>query len=548
MPLPLDLGSLDPKRQLLDLDRADCEESLYEFYRGAWRYIDPSPWADSWAIDAISAHLQAIVDGHIKQLIINCPPRIGKSSLCSVTFPAWAWAQPERTHTSGPGIRFLHASYNDKLSLRDSVKCRRLLESQWYKDRWGVRFTLTADQNTKSRFTNDKGGERLVTSIGAGVTGEGGDIILIDDPQAANETASEANIQEVLDWWSTVMPTRRNSLEKSAVVIIQQRLAENDLTGHVLETEFEGWTHLCLPGRYEPERSFVTTIGWKDPRTEPRQLLWPERFSELALKQLEKRMGPFTFAGQIQQRPEPQGGGIIKRDWWQPWERDTFPKMDFVLGCLDTAYTEDKSNDPSGMIVWGVFSGEKQIQPNRVIDVRGDPQPTYRDDVHLQAAAAPKVMLMHAWDDRMEFHQLVEKVAKTCTLLKVDLLLIENKASGISVAQELRRLYSNERFGLQLFDPKSQDKFARLYSIEHLFAEGIIYAPDRTWSDRVITQVGSFGGRPGPKHDEYVDLTSMGLRHLRDRGLIARASERLAELEALKVYPRAANTQPLYSV
>src|SRR5271170_3441656 len=147
MPLPLDIGSLDPRRQLLDLDRADCEESLYEFYKGAWRYIDPSPWADSWAIDALCAHLQAIVDGQIKQLIINCPPRIGKSSLCSVTFPAWAWAQPERTHTSGPGIRFLHASYNDKLSLRDSVKCRRLLESQWYKDRWGARFTLTTDQN-----------------------------------------------------------------------------------------------------------------------------------------------------------------------------------------------------------------------------------------------------------------------------------------------------------------------------------------------------------------------------------------------------------------
>ena len=137
------------------------------------------------------------------------------------------------------------------------------------------------------------------------------------------------------------------------------------------------------------------------------------------------------------------------------------------------------------------------------------------------------------------------KVAATCKQFKVDLLLVENKASGISVAQEMRRVYADEKFGVQLFDPKSQDKFARLYSVQHLFADEIIYAPDKVWAQRVINQVGSFGGKPGPKHDEYVDLTSMGLRHLRDNGLIARAPERLAEYESLKIYPGNAG-QPLY--
>ncbi len=135
---------------------------------------------------------------------------------------------------------------------------------------------------------------------------------------------------------------------------------------------------------------------------------------------------------------------------------------------------------------------------------------------------------------------------KTCNTFKVNLLLIENKASGISVAQEIRKIYSNEKFGVQLFDPRSQDKFSRLYSVAHLFTDKIIYAPDRSWADRVITQVGSFGGRPGPKHDEYVDLTSMGLRHLRDNGLIARAPERLAEIEELKRYK--GRDEPLYPV
>jgi predicted phage terminase large subunit-like protein len=542
LPLNIDLSSIDPKSQLLDLDRCEQEESLYEFYKAAWKYIDPSQWRDAWAIDAICEHLQAVVDGEIRRLIINCPPRIGKSSLTSVAFPAWTWAQPQRTHTSGPGVPFLYASYSDKLSLRDSVKCRRLIESMWYRERWGHTFQLTTDQNTKSRFTNDQGGERLITSIGSGVTGEGGNIIVIDDPNAANEVASEATIESTIDWWRSTLPTRPNDQQLSAIVVIQQRLAENDLSGHILETEAAEWTHLCLPGRFEPERSFISTIGWRDPRTQPGELLWPERFSEPALQRLEKTMGPFIFAGQIQQRPEPQGGGIIKRMWWQPWERESFPAFDFTLACLDTAYTEDKANDPSGMIVWGVFSSATSAHANRILDKEG--RPMYVDRSYNEGA--PRVMLAWAWDERLEFHQLVEKVAKTCTTFKVDLLLIENKASGISVAQEIRRLYSNERFGVQLFDPKSQDKFARLYSVQHLFAEEIIHAPDRAWADKVITQVGSFGGKPGPKHDEYVDLTSMGLRHLRDNGLIARAPERLAELESQKVYR--GRTEPLYPV
>ena len=539
MTLPA-IDTLDPRLQLQDLDRADCEESLYLFYKAAWKYIDPSTWKDSWAIDAICEHLQAIVDGQIRKLIINCVPRIGKSSLSSVAFPAWTWAQPARTHTSGPGVPFLYASYSDKLSLRDSVKCRRLIESPFYQRMWNGRFQLTTDQNTKSRFTNDQGGERLITSIGSGVTGEGGNIIVIDDPNAANEVASEATIENTIDWWRTTLPTRPNDQDLSAIVVIQQRLAENDLTGHILETEAEGWCHLCLPGRFEPERSFISTIGWKDPRTQPGELLWPERFSEPALKRLEKTMGPFIFAGQIQQRPEPAGGGIIKRIWWQPWEKEAFPAMDFILACLDTAYTEDKANDPSGMIIWGVFSDMTVPQTSRVLGKDG--RPLYVNQSVNEDAS--KVMMIWAWDERLEFHALVEKVAKTCKSFKVDLLLVENKSSGISVAQEMRRLYADERFGVQLFDPKSQDKFARLYSVQHLFAEEIIYAPERSWSDKVITQVGSFGGKPGPKHDEYVDLTSMGLRHLRDNGLIARAPERLAELESLKAYHR--QPEPLY--
>ncbi len=529
---------ISKKKQLLDIDRANCEDSLYLFLRSAWRYLDSSPWKDGWPIEAVAEHLQAVVDGDIKRLIINIPPRMGKSSITSVALPAWTWAQRDSGPTSGPGVQFLHASYANQLSLRDSVKCRRLIESSWYQERWGDRFSLNSDQNTKSRFSNDKGGERLITSIGAAVTGEGGSIIVVDDPNAANEAFSEATIQTTIDWWDGTMSTRLNDPKTGAYIIIQQRLAEDDLTGHILSKDVGEWTHLCLPMRYEPDRAFVTSIGWKDPRSEPDELLWPDRFGEEETTLLEKQLGPYATAGQLQQRPEPAGGGVIKRDWWQLWPEQVFPPMDYIVASLDTAYTTKTMNDMSAITVWGIFTEDTVARASRVMDSNG--RPMYIDRSYSENA--PKVMLMHAWQARLELHELVEKVANTCRSLKVDKLLIENKAAGISVAQEIRRLYNNENFTVQLQDPKSQDKLSRLYSVQHLFAEGIIFAPDRTWADMVITQVGQF---PKGKHDDLVDTVSQALRHMRELGLLVRAPERIAEIESMKSYP-GGRQPPLY--
>jgi len=529
---------ISKKKQLLEIDRANCEDSLYLFLRSAWRYLDSSPWKDGWPVEAVAEHLQAVVDGEIKRLIINIPPRMGKSSITSVALPAWTWAQRDAGPTSGPGVQFLHASYANQLSLRDSVKCRRLIESAWYQERWGDRFSLNSDQNTKSRFSNDKGGERLITSIGAAVTGEGGSIIVVDDPNAANEAFSEATIQTTIDWWDGTMSTRLNDPKTGAYIIIQQRLAEDDLTGHILSKDVGEWTHLCLPMRYEPERAFITSVGWKDPRSIPGELLWPDRFGENETVLLEKQLGPYATAGQLQQRPEPAGGGVIKRDWWQLWPEQVFPPMDYIVASLDTAYTTKTMNDMSALTVWGIFTEDTVARASRVMDSNGRPMYVERS----YSENAPKVMLMHAWQIRLELHELVEKVANTCRSLKVDKLLIENKAAGISVAQEIRRLYSNENFMVQLQDPKSQDKLSRLYSIQHLFAEEIIYAPDRTWADMVITQVGQF---PKGKHDDLVDTVSQALRHMRELGLLVRAPERIAEIESMKSYP-GGRQPPLY--
>jgi predicted phage terminase large subunit-like protein len=556
--------------QLRDLDRSDCEDDLYTFLKNAWKYIDSSDFTDGWPIQAVADHLQSVADGDIKRLIINIPPRCAKSSLTSVAFPAWVWAQPWSGHTSGPGIQFLHASYAQQLSLRDSVKCRRLIESPWYQSMWGDRFSLTSDQNTKTRFDNNKGGSRLSTSVGSALTGEGGNIIVVDDPNAAQEAFSEASIYNTIEWWDSALSTRLNDPKHGSFVVIQQRLSEEDLTGHILSKDMGEWTHLCLPMRYEWRRHSYSSLGWHDPRgldedgeplievsedgeripinidaeieLDKREgtLLWPERFGEREVAILERQLGPWASAGQLQQRPEPKGGGIIKSDWWQPWDATNYPNMDMIIACVDTAYTKKTENDPSAMTVWGIFSQDVTVQsPNHAGGRHGGLISYERPYTETN----PRVMLMYAWQGRYELHDLVNKVSETCKKMKVDTLLIENKAAGHSVAQEIKRMYGFERFNVQMFDPKSQDKLARLYSVQHLFAEGLVYAPNKSWAEMVILQVGQF---PKGKHDDLVDTVSMAMRHLRDTGVILRPTEWQAELEDSLQFKGVNKNAPLY--
>lgn len=579
--LSIDGKTLDIEKQLMELDRADCEESLYTFLKTAWRYVDSSDFTDGWPIEAVAEHLQAVADGQLRRLIINIPPRCAKSSLTSVAFPAWTWAQPTKSHTAGPGVQFLHASYAQQLSLRDSVKCRRLIESSWYQTLWGDRFKLTGDQNTKTRFDNDKGGSRLSTSVGSALTGEGGSIIVVDDPNAAQEAFSEATIHATIEWWDSALSTRLNDPKKGAFVVIQQRLSEEDLTGHILSKDVGEWTHLCLPMRYEWQRHSHTVLGidqndeeivWQDPRgldedgeplvevtedgdrvpaypeaeieLEAREgaLLWPERFGEQEVGMLERQLGPWAAAGQLQQRPEPKGGGIIKREWWQSWESPIYPNMDFIIACLDTAYTTKTENDPSALTIWGVFSSDVTTQAPTMAGMRDGNLVNY---ARSYTETNPRVMLMYAWQGRHELHDLVTKVATSCRQMQVDTLLIENKAAGHSVAQEIRRMYGFEKFSVQMFDPKSQDKLARLYSVQHLFAEGLVFAPIKQWADMVINQVGQF---PKGKHDDLVDTVSMAMRHLRDTGLVLRPSEWSAEAEDALKFQGPKATEPLYPV
>lgn len=282
--------------------------SLAEFVRQGWHVIEPAtPLVWGFHIDAICAHLEAVSRGQIRNLLINIPPRHMKSLLVSVFWPAWEWTQsPER--------RFLCSSYSASLSIRDSVKCRRLIESPWYRARWGHLFVLSGDQNVKSRFDNSRSGYRLSTSVGGSVTGEGGDRIICDDPNNVADVLSDAVRRSTNDWWDMAMSTRVNDPKTSAKVIVMQRCHQQDLSGHLLEQG--GYEHLCLPAEYEgPTRA--TSIGFVDPRTEPGELLWPEQFGRKEIDGWKVSLGSYGAAGQLQQRPSPIGGGIFKRHWFR---------------------------------------------------------------------------------------------------------------------------------------------------------------------------------------------------------------------------------------
>jgi hypothetical protein len=277
--------------------------SLREFTKAAWPTIEPGvDFQNNWHIDAISDHLEAVVNGDIKRLIINVPPRHMKSISVAVAMPAWTWV-------SQPHKKFLYASYAASLSIRDSTKCRRLIDSPWYKAHFGDKFRLTDDQNQKQRFENDKTGYRIATSVNGALTGDGGDLIVIDDPHNSVEADSAKVREGVLEWWDQAMQTRLNDPRTGAFVIIMQRLHEQDLTGHVLSNQLGNeWSHLCLPARYEighptPSRS---PLGFIDPRSAEGELLWPERIDDKTLSNLERSLGTYAAAGQLQQRPSPR--------------------------------------------------------------------------------------------------------------------------------------------------------------------------------------------------------------------------------------------------
>jgi predicted phage terminase large subunit-like protein len=530
---------------------ARLEGSLIEFVREAWPAIDAAEYQPCWAIDALCEHLQAVSEGQIRHLLVNFPPRCAKTTIASICYPAWTWAQSEVSFLTGPQVRFLCGSYNHDLSLTNSNMTRRLILSPFYQSLWGARYKLRDDQNTKTKFDTSAGGSRLATSVGGSLLGIGGDIVLIDDPHNVEQAESEAERKTALNWWKELSTTRLNDPKRTPLIVVMQRLHEEDVSGQTLSSEWsQDWTHLSIPMEYESRRHCVTVLGWEDPRgldedgkslvvggvprdtqaqleLEERQgaLMWPERFGAREVSRIKAELGKYMASGRLQQMPVPDQGGIFDRRWWQLWDSPDgkFPVFSYLVASLDGAFTEKQENDPSALTVWGVFQHEDG--KNRIMLVHAWrkhlPFSGVRNDrASTETLAAFKHRTRAQWG-------LLEWVNDTCDRFKVNLLLIENKGPGISAAQDLQNRFGQKPWGVHLVKVKG-DKVARALAAQATFSQELVYAPDRDWAQMVIDELANF---PKGRYDDLTDSGTQAILYLRGVGLARTDAEVAAERE-----------------
>jgi phage terminase large subunit-like protein len=462
-----------------------------DFIRDAWPLLEPvSPFVDGWHIGAIAEHLTAIADGELRNLIINIPPRSGKSSLVSVLWPAWVWIEhPEK--------RWLFASYAASLSVRDSVKCRRLIESDWYQAYWGDRYQLTSDTNTKAVYENNRTGLRLSTSVGGQGTGQGGDVLVVDDPTSAEQADSDAKRIGANEWYDGTMSTRGNDPATVARVLIMQRLHQSDLTGHILDTMALGgeqYDHLILPAEYEPRAQLCLADLDHDPRTEAGEPLSPERFGPEILATLKVSLGPERAAGQLQQRPAPPGGAIFRRDWWE--ERGRYdaddPLWDMKVKerwlTYDTAYRETIDADYTGCAVFEILHDKR-------------------------------LALRWVWKERLEMPRLLAAIERDAQRWnhdgKLKRIIIEDAGSGMSAAQTLSAS-ANPIFRQKIFKHKPKDSKEYRARNASLWCErGAVLLPletERTpWMWDFAGPEGDLFRFPTIEHDDTVDAFVQGI-------------------------------------
>ncbi len=473
-------------------ERQDGQRDLLTFIPGAWKIVEPwsRPYQTNWHIEAIVDHLNAILTGDIRNLVILMPPRSMKSLLVSVFFPAWAWLQR-------PHLRFLYSSYAQQLSTRDSLKTRRVIQSPWYQKRWGGLFRIVSDQNVKMKFENDKTGYRLATSSGGSNTGEGGDIIVADDPHNVIDGESDLVREGTVEWWNTSMSTRGNDPNKSSKIVVMQRIHERDVAGDCLEKFHDDptWTFLTLAAEFRPEKKCVT-VRWEDPRTERDQLLWPARFSREFLTGQKKILGEYFYSGQYQQEPSPSEGGIFKRYWWRYWHTQGHPlppvpvKMPdgsvSMIEAVPLPWTFDVQAQAWDM----TFKGKAEVlrgQPDYVVGLDG-------------AKKGPNMYLRDLTRGQWSFTQTLE-ACRVFHRLHPDsrAKLVEDAANGAAIIDSLK----SDIPGF-LAVPTRGGTEARAQANAPLVAAGNVFLPHPSLASWVPGFIEEFATFPNGAHDDQV--------------------------------------------
>lgn len=453
-----------------ELDRLDCEDSLAHFIKCAWHVIEPGqPYVHGWHIDAMAEHLEALTNGQINRLLINIPPGMSKSLMVGVFWPAWEWGPRGMA-----SMRYVAASHSHRLSIRDNLRMRRLVSSEWYQSRWPV--PLTKDQNEKLKFENEKTGFREAMAM-ASMTGSRGDRVILDDPHSVEGALSEASRETDLREFRETVPTRLNNPDRSAIIVIKQRLHENDISGVILSEDL-GYVHLCLPMEFEPARRCITSIGFRDPRKEEGELLFPERFPRGVVDRDKRVMGSAAVAGQFQQRPTPRGGGLIKGSWFS--RGFNLPKIEYRKIFADTAQKVLERNDFSVFQCWGYGEGGKIYLLDQI---RGKWE-------------APE--LRRRAIDFWNKHSSIEDDL----IGPVRQMLVEDKSSGTGLIQDIASAGKIPVKGIE----RTKDKLTRVMDVVSYIESGLVCLHSQApWINDFIAECESFTADGSHAHDDQID-------------------------------------------
>jgi predicted phage terminase large subunit-like protein len=413
---------------------------------------------------------EEIAEGKTKRLIINMPPRHTKSEFASFMLPAWFLGR-------FPGKKIIQCSNTAELAVGFGRKVRNLVDSEVYAKIF-PNVALRSDSKAAGRWSTNANGEYFAIGVGGTVTGKGADLLIIDDPHSEQEAALAAGDPSVFDKvyeWYTSGPRQRLQ-PGGSIVVVMTRWSKRDLTGKILQamTDRDGdeWEIIELPAILPSEKP-----------------LWPEFWSYDELSKLRIELPLSKWSAQYQQNPTSEEGALVKREWWQVWEKEIPPQCQFIIQSWDTAFTKSERADYSACTTWGVF---------------------YKDENEND----PHIILLDALKERMEFPELKARALEYYQEWQPDAFIVEAKASGAPLIFELRRM----GIPVQEFTPtRGNDKISRLNSVTDLFASGKVWAPNKRWAEEVIEEMAAF---PNSDHDDLVDSSTQALIRFRKGGFV----------------------------
>ena len=407
----------------------------------------------------IAKKFEAIASKKIKRLIVNMPPRHTKSEFASFLFPAWMMGRE-------PRLKIIQTSHTAELAQRFGRKVRNLIDTQDYQNIFPG-MELSADSKAAGRWETNAGGEYFSAGVGGAITGRGADLLIIDDPHSEQDALSATALENAWEWYSS--GPRQRLQPGGSIVIVMTRWNTKDITGELIKAQ----------GQPKADQWEVIEFPAIMPSDKP---VWPEYWEKEELESVKASISIAKWNAQWQQNPTAEEGAIIKREWWQTWEKSQMPGLMHVIQSYDTAFSKKETADYSAITTWGIFMPDERT---------------------------PNIILLDMKKGRWDFPEMKEIAYDSYKYWEPESVVIEAKATGMPLTQELRMR------GIPVinFTPsKGNDKLSRVNAVAPLFQSGVVWAPDEVWAEEVIEECAAF---PYGEHDDLVDSMTQALMRFR---------------------------------